>query len=197
MCLEGTRVSVVFRGLILSEWSIAQKYRSILNMLPFNSDSLWLTCHQSERISSCAFASVMRVRIQDPCCKHSTAALQMWQGTAELCPERSSLEGDAINALPLNPLAVLAQRSEQVHTWGMRNYVSNTEKAKMTAEHRHLEHPSSDFSHLREQACKLSSSESPELCFTTCTVFSQAERSQSVARTQTKCGTWSHGFQSP
>lgn len=111
------------RTLVLSEWSTAQKLKRILHSCYCSA-----VTHLADVSPSCACASVTRVRIQDPGCKHSTAALQMWQGTAELCPERSSLEGDAIKVLPLNPLAVLAQRSEQVHTWGEWETASTTRR---------------------------------------------------------------------
>lgn len=136
----------------------AQKHKGILHLCYCLAVTHMADVSPSEHISSCARPSATRVRIQDPGCKHGAAALQMWQGTAELCPEHSGLEGDAIKALPLNPLAVLAQRSEQVHTrggGGMRYCVSNMEGAKMTMVRRHSEHPLSDFGQLlREQACK-------------------------------------------
>lgn len=197
----------VHTGLILSEWSTSQKHKRILHLCYRSAVTHLADVSPSVRISSCVRASVTRVRIQDPGCKHSTAALQMWQGTAELCPERSSLEGDAIKVHPLNPLAVLAQRSEQVHIWGgggaggargVRNCFRNTERAKMTAEHRHLEHPPPDFGQLlKEQVYKHTLNSLP-LRVTQC-LFHNMYRLKSTRMTsirlQTNCAPRSLGFQ--
>lgn len=117
--LVRNRVREVHWGFVFSEEAQPRSMKEFCTCVTVQSEVTHSAdMSPSERISSCARTSVTHVRIQDPGCKHGAAALQMWQGTAQLCPERSSLEGDAIKVLPLNPLAVLAQRSEQVHTWG-------------------------------------------------------------------------------